>query len=83
MVTRRLGIKDANGINPFTDKTYADEKLERENLIADTEARKRMGTDTPDSPTKVIEDARAQAEAMAELYGLTPGHLEHDQYVLQ
>ena len=74
-------IKDANGINPFTDKTYADEKLERENLIADTEARKRTGTDTPDSPTKVIEDARAQAEAMAELYGLTPGTPEYDQYV--
>jgi hypothetical protein len=74
-------IKDANGINPFTNKTYADEKLERENLIADTEARKRTGTDTSDSPTQVIEDARAQAEAMAELYGLTPGTPEYDEYV--
>jgi|TARA_R100000149_G_C5867961_1_gene132390 hypothetical protein len=74
-------IKDANGINPFTNKTYEDEKLERENLIADTEARNRTGTDTSDSPTQVIEDARAQAEAMAELYGLTPGTPEYDEYV--
>ena len=74
-------IKDMNGINPFTNNTYADEELNRENLEADTEARKRSGVDTPDSPTKVIEDARAQAEAMAELYGLTKGTPEYDEYV--
>jgi hypothetical protein len=74
-------IKDANGINPFTDVSYEKERLDRENLIADTEYRKRTGVDDPDNPTKVIEDARAQAEALAELYGLTKGTPEYDEYV--
>jgi hypothetical protein len=75
-------IKDANGINPFTDLTYEQEKLNRENLIADTEARKRSNVDDPDSPAKVIEDARAQAEAMAEASGLSPDDPDYDDFIL-
>ncbi len=76
-------IKDMNGINPFTDKTYADEELERQNLIEDTEARKRSGVDDPpESPTKIIEDARAKAEAMAEASGLSPDDSDYDDFIL-
>ncbi len=76
-------IKDRNGINPFTDKTYADEELERQNLIEDTEARKRSGVDDPtESPTKLIEDARAQAEAMAAASGLSPDDPDYEDFIL-
>jgi len=76
-------IKDRNGINPFTDKTYADEELERQNLIEDTEARKRSAVDDPPkSPTKIIEDARAQAEAMAAASGLSPDDPDYNDFIL-
>jgi len=76
-------IKDRNGINPFTDKTYADEELERQNLIEDTEARKRSNVDDPpESPTKAIEDARAKAEAMAAASGLSPGDPDYEDFIL-
>jgi hypothetical protein len=75
-------IKDANGINPFTDVSYEKERLDRENLIADTEYRRRTGFDTPDSPAKVIEDARAQAEAMAEASGLSPDDPDYEDFIL-
>jgi hypothetical protein len=80
---QKARIKDMNGINPFTDKTYADEELERQNLIEDTEARKRSGADDPpESPTKIIEDARAKAEAMAEASGLSPDDPDYDDFIL-
>lgn len=73
-------IKDANGINPFTDVSYEKERLDRENLIADTEYRKKSGVE--DSPSKIIEDARAQAEAMAEASGLSPDDPDYEDFIL-
>ena len=75
-------VKDMNGINPFTNQLYSDEELERQNLIADTEARERSNVDDPaESPEEKIEKAREFAEQFAKRMRFTPGTKEYDEYV--
>ena len=75
-------VKDMNGINPFSDESYADEEIDRQNVIADTAARGRTNVDEPEqTQAEIIQEAIDFATELATATGFIPGTKEFKERV--